>query len=173
MGEIMSCLIGGSLCINGCAQSVIAWPQRSQLRRLPLPAATTKQQVSPAAGCCKVSDIVTAKYNHFNVVIMSAMASPITSLTIANSAVYSGADQRKHQNSASLAFVRGIHRSPVNFLAQMASNAENVSIWWRHQDHRRLRWEVLYGPIQFASFLCALKPTSTVSFQYKDSIWPV
>ena len=28
--------------------------------------------------------------------------------------VYSGADQRKHQSSASLAFVRGIHRSPVN-----------------------------------------------------------
>ena len=39
-----------------------------------------------------------------------------------------GADQRKHQSSASLAFV------PVTgeFPAQMASNAENVSIWWRH-----------------------------------------
>ena len=34
---------------------------------------------------------------------------------IVNSTVYSGADQRKHQNSASLAFVRGIHR-PVNSL---------------------------------------------------------
>ena len=30
------------------------------------------------------------------------------------SAVYSGADQRKHQSSSSLAFVRGIHRWPVN-----------------------------------------------------------
>ena len=39
----------------------------------------------------------------------------ITSLTIACSTVYSGADQRKHQNSASLSFVRGIHRRPVNF----------------------------------------------------------
>ena len=29
---------------------------------------------------------------------------------------YSGADQRKHQSSASLAFVRGIHRGPVNSL---------------------------------------------------------
>ena len=47
-------------------------------------------------------------------VIMSAMASQITSLTIVYSTVYSGADQRKHQNSASLAFVRGIHRWPVN-----------------------------------------------------------
>ena len=47
-------------------------------------------------------------------VIMSAMASQITSLTILYSTVYSGADQRKHQSSASLAFVRGIHRWPVN-----------------------------------------------------------
>ena len=42
------------------------------------------------------------------------MASQITSLTIVYSTVYSGADQRKHQSSASLAFVRGIHRSLVN-----------------------------------------------------------
>ena len=48
-------------------------------------------------------------------VIMSTMAFQITSLTIVYSTVYSGADQRKlHQSSASLAFVRGIHRSPMN-----------------------------------------------------------
>ena len=46
--------------------------------------------------------------------IMDSIASQITSLTIVYSVVYSGADQRKHQSSASLAFVRGIHRSPVN-----------------------------------------------------------
>ena len=51
---------------------------------------------------------------HYNDVIMSAMVSTITSLTIVYSTVYSGADQRKHQSSASLAFVRGIHRWPVN-----------------------------------------------------------
>ena len=45
---------------------------------------------------------------------MTTMASQINSLTIVYSAVYSGADQRKHQSSASLAFVRGIHRGPVN-----------------------------------------------------------
>ena len=45
---------------------------------------------------------------------MGAIASQITSLTIVYSAVYSDADQRKHQSSASLAFVRGIHRGPVN-----------------------------------------------------------
>ena len=38
----------------------------------------------------------------------------ITSLTIVYSTVYSDADQSKHQSSASLAFVRGIHRGPVN-----------------------------------------------------------
>ena len=46
-------------------------------------------------------------------VIMSAMASQNTSPTSV-STVCSGADQRKHQSSASLAFVRGIHRWPVN-----------------------------------------------------------
>ena len=45
---------------------------------------------------------------------MGTMASQITSLTIVYSTVYSGADQRKHQSSASLAFVRVIHRGPVN-----------------------------------------------------------
>ena len=51
---------------------------------------------------------------HYNEVIMGAIASPITSLTIVYSIVYSDADQRKHQSSASLAFVWGIHRGPVN-----------------------------------------------------------
>ena len=52
--------------------------------------------------------------SHYSGVIMSAMASQITSLTIVYSTVYSGADQREHQSSASLAFVRGIHRWSVN-----------------------------------------------------------
>ena len=51
---------------------------------------------------------------HHSDVIMGAMASQITNFTIAYSTVYSGADQRKYQSSASLAFVRGIHRWPVN-----------------------------------------------------------
>ena len=51
---------------------------------------------------------------HYNDVIMGSMAPQITSLTIVYSAVDSGADQRKHQSSASLAFARGIHWSPVN-----------------------------------------------------------
>ena len=45
---------------------------------------------------------------------MGAIASQLTSLTIVYSTVYSDADQRKHQSSASLAFVWGIRRGPVN-----------------------------------------------------------
>ena len=55
---------------------------------------------------------------HYNDVILSAMESQITSLTIVHSSFYSGANQRKHQSSASLAFVTG------EFPAQRASNAE-------------------------------------------------
>ena len=51
---------------------------------------------------------------HYDDVIMNTLASQITSLAIVYSIVYSDADQRKHQSSASLAFVRGIHRGPVN-----------------------------------------------------------
>ena len=60
--------------------------------------------------------------DHYIDVIMTTVVSQISSLTILYSIVYSGADQRKNQSSASLAFVRGIHR---------ASYAENVFIWWR------------------------------------------
>ena len=51
---------------------------------------------------------------HYGDVIMGAIASQITSLMIVYSTVYSDADQRKHQSAASLAFVRGIYRGPVN-----------------------------------------------------------
>ena len=51
-------------------------------------------------------------FDHYNDVIMGSITSQITSLTIAYSAVYSSADQRKHQSSASLAFDRGPVNSP-------------------------------------------------------------
>ena len=69
--------------------------------------------------------------DHYDDVIMGVVASQITSLTIVYSNVYSGADQSKHQSSASLAFVWEF-TGTGEFPAQMASNAENVSIWWRH-----------------------------------------
>ena len=45
---------------------------------------------------------------------MGAIACLITSLTIVYSTIYSDTDQRKNQSSALLAFVRGIHRGPMN-----------------------------------------------------------
>ena len=51
--------------------------------------------------------------SHYSDVIMSAMVSQITGVSSVYSTVCSGADQRKHQGSASFAFVRGIHPSPV------------------------------------------------------------
>ena len=77
--------------------------------------------------CCAVCSIVpccTAIYRdstvffsnllHYSDVIMGTMASQITSLAILYSTVYSGAHKKTHQSSASLAFVRGIHRWLVN-----------------------------------------------------------
>ena len=52
--------------------------------------------------------------SHYDDVIMSTIASQITSLTIVYSTIYSGVDQSKYQSSASLAFVWGNHRGPVN-----------------------------------------------------------
>ena len=51
---------------------------------------------------------------HYSDVIMSAMASQTTGVSILYTTVCSGVDQRKHQSSVSLAFVMGIHRSPAN-----------------------------------------------------------
>ena len=91
-------------------------------------------------------------FSHYNDVIMSAMAPQITGVSIVCSNICSGADQGKHHSSASLAFVRGIHRWP----AQRVSNAENGSIWWRH--HVKLP----------ASRLCVIQ----VSIK-KTTRWPV
>ena len=56
--------------------------------------------------CCQYTE----KYSHYIDVIMTTMASQITSLMVVYSTVYSDADQRIHQSSASQAFVWGIHR---------------------------------------------------------------
>ena len=66
-------------------------------------------------GLC-VSKWFSPKYSqqHYSDVILSAMASQTTGVLIVYSTVCSYVDQRKHQSSASLAFVRGIHRWPVN-----------------------------------------------------------
>ena len=60
----------------------------------------------PASSLCLEASVNTLSQLHYHDVIMTTTASQITSLTV----VYSDADQRKHQSSASLAFVWGIHR---------------------------------------------------------------
>ena len=53
---------------------------------------------------------------------MGKMAFQVTSLIIVYSTVYLGADQIKHQSSAPLAFVRGIHRGEVEAMEHL---------WWQ------------------------------------------
>ena len=71
---------------------------------------------------------------HYSDVIMSAMASQITGVSIVYSTVFSGTDQRKHQSSALLALCAGNTPVTGEFSAQRASNAEDVSILWRHHE---------------------------------------
>ena len=63
---------------------------------------------------CSVITYDTRDKRHYSDVIMSSMAFQITSVSIACSTICLGADQRKHQSSALLAFVRGIHGWPVD-----------------------------------------------------------
>ena len=69
---------------------------------------------------------------YYHDVVMSAMASQITSLVIVYSTVYSSADQRKHEISASPAFVQEIHRWPVNSPHKGPVMTKMFPFWWRH-----------------------------------------
>ena len=62
------------------------------------------------------SNVMVTTFYHYIDVIISAMASQITDVSIVCSNFWLGADQRKHQSSMSLVFVRGIHQLPVNSL---------------------------------------------------------
>ena len=66
--------------------------------------------------------------NHYSDIIMSAMASQITGVSIVCLAICWGTGQRKCQNSVSLALVRGIHQWPVDSPHKGPRNTENVSI---------------------------------------------
>ena len=67
-----------------------------------------------------VNDVI---LRHYNDVIMGAIASQITSLTCVYSTVYSDTDRWKHQSSASLAFVRVIHRWSMKWLCLSMSSS--------------------------------------------------
>ena len=110
-----------------------------------------KQNILNQSQTCVYENLV-IKYvmsMHYNDVIMGAVASQITSLTIVYSTVDSDPDQRKHQSSASLTFVWGIHRGPVNTLHKWPvtrkmfhlmtsswSHVMNTSCWpWHTLEH--------------------------------------
>ena len=75
---------------------------------------------------------------HYDYVVMGAIASQITSLTIVYSTVCSDPDKKKHQSSASLTFVWGIHRRPVNsphkwpVTRKMSPFDDVIMALWRH-----------------------------------------
>ena len=72
---------------------------------------------------------------------MSAMASHITNVAIVYSTVCSGADKRRYQSSASLAFVKWNAPVTGEVPAQRASNSESVFIWWRHHESLHWHWD--------------------------------
>ena len=80
-------------CVGGCFQYIFC-VENSYISRV----------------VCLWSMFDRAQLTHYDDFIMTTMAAQITSLTVVYSTVYSDANQRKHQSSASLAFVWGIHR---------------------------------------------------------------
>ena len=99
---------------------------------------------------------------HKGIVIMSAMASQISGVSIGYSTVCLGADHRKHQSSVSLAFVRD---SPhvgglcEVFPARRTNNALNVSIWWRHHESQSI---VIQVPMEFIFMVSVGNNTSAL-----------
>ena len=115
--------------------SLLIWPQLIQML------------------CEQFADHPHAADTHHDDVIMIAMASQITSLTIVYSTLYLGTDERKHQSSASLAFVKGIHRWPVNSpherpVARKMFPFDDVIMHRSSIDSRYLGATVVQRPIQ-------------------------
>ena len=112
--------------------------------------------------------------NHYDDVIMTTIASQVTSLTSVYSTVYSDADQRKLQSSRHWPLC-GEFTGTGEFPAQRASYAENVSIWWRHHVnlllnvgfHKGLFWghysfyciSMIWSMYQLHCFHCYLQMT--------------
>ena len=101
----------------------------------PLKRAATSTHLSGFVfyGCLESLTELSALWHHFHYgdIMMGTIASQITSLTIVYSTVYSDADQKKKKCRVT-GLCAGNSPGTGGFPAQMASNAENVSIWWRH-----------------------------------------
>ena len=85
--------------------------------------------INPGTGTCNELHLV-----HYNDVVLSAMASQITSLTDVYSTVYSRRRSKKTPKLRVTGLCEGNSQVTSEFPAQRASNAENVSFWWRHHD---------------------------------------
>ena len=92
--------------------------------------------------------------NHYSDAIISAMASQTTSISTLCSSLCSGARQRKHQSSAPLSFVWGIHRCPVDspnkgpvtreiFPFDYVITDNDIGFWWRRTDVHNV-WVINY-----------------------------
>ena len=120
---------------------------RERLLQKPLQATGPhKDCIYNKVSCCQsshgstgVRDVFEVTLFHYNAVIMGTMASQITSLTIVYSTVYSDADYGKKTKLRVTGLYAGNSPGTGEFPAQMASNAENVSIWWRHHGQGRRR----------------------------------
>ena len=79
-------------------------------------------------GICSIASLwLMQSFMHYNDVIMGAIASQITSLKIVYSTVYSEQNIKAPRHSP----LCGEFTGTGEFPAQMARNAEKVSIWWR------------------------------------------
>ena len=110
---------------------------------------------------------------HYNDVIMSVMASKITSLTIVYSNVYSGSKKTSKLRVTGLC--EGNSPVTTEFPAQRASNAENISIWWRHHVIRICwgggsKW-VFHTP-RWDAVSCGWVGTTCLSWDNLRLLWP-
>ena len=122
--------------------------------------------MSLSSTCCLlvveifVETNMSVQYVHYTDVIMNPIASQITSLTIVCSTVYSDADQRKHQSSASLAFVWGIHRGPVN----------STHRWPVTRKMFLFDDAIMNMSVQYVDHQCLCRPPCYTSHKYHDDV---
>ena len=135
---------------------------RSNIGKLVLPQATTA--------------LISLRNSHYNDVIMTTITSQITSLTVVYSIVYSDADQRKHQSSASLAFVWGIHRDrwiprTKGKLSGKCFHDDVIMVTSRHNEVRP-RWHTQPWPYsdKWAMWIALYSSINFINFAPKSSI---
>ena len=129
--------------------------------------------------------------DHYNGVRMSAMASQITRISTVCSNVCSGAHQGGHKNSALLAFVRGIHWSPLDshhkgsvtrkmipfddvimatavFITKNKCKKDSCHVYWAYISHTPRPKEF---PLQLSGYVCGSPASSRPYYAPKNWVW--